>query len=153
MCKGKVWVPLLHVYKACAGTERAAATCLMKISRRRDWPKGLYLRLKRSKRWKVFLSACMSSVSTLRSYLHACRRDVILIATDRKHHAPHHLTEHRCHIPPHQPPMNDVNSTLPALNPQHCHMIFDALARSPCLRNPRHGSAGFSDGLHTYGSR
>ena len=44
-------------------------TCLMKISRRRDWPKGLYLRLKRSKRWNVFLSACMSSVSTFRSYL------------------------------------------------------------------------------------
>ena len=42
----------------------------MKISRSRDWPKGLYFRLKRSKRWKVFLSACMSSVSTFRSYLH-----------------------------------------------------------------------------------
>jgi len=43
--------------------------CLMKISRKRDWPKGLYFRLKRSKRWKVFLSACISSVSTFKSYL------------------------------------------------------------------------------------
>ena len=48
---------------------RAGRACLMKISRRRDWPKGLYLRLKRSKRWNVFLSACMSSVSTFRSCL------------------------------------------------------------------------------------
>ncbi len=47
----------------------SSLACLMKISRRRDCPKGLYLRLKRSKRWKVFLSACMSSVSTFRSYL------------------------------------------------------------------------------------
>ena len=39
---------------------------LRKISRRRDWPHGLYLRLKRSNRWKV-LVACMSSVSTDRS--------------------------------------------------------------------------------------
>ena len=44
-------------------------TCLMKISRSRLCPKGLYLRLKRSKRWKDSLPACMSSVSTFRSYL------------------------------------------------------------------------------------
>lgn len=46
-------------------------TCLMKISRRRLCPKGLYFRLKRSKRWKDSLPACMSRVSTFRSYLHA----------------------------------------------------------------------------------
>ena len=49
--------------------EQGEGTCLMKISRRRLCPNGLYFRLKRSKRWKVFLSACMSSVSTFRSYL------------------------------------------------------------------------------------
>ena len=47
------------------------STCLMKISLRRLWPKGLYLRLKRSKRWKDSLPACMSSRSTFKSYLHA----------------------------------------------------------------------------------
>ncbi len=53
-------------------TERVLGncTCLMKISRSRDWPHGLYLRLNLSKRWKMFLSACMSSVSTFRSCLH-----------------------------------------------------------------------------------
>jgi hypothetical protein len=48
-------------------------TCLMKISLKRDWPKGLYFKLKRSKRWKVFLSACMSSLSTFKSYLATCQ--------------------------------------------------------------------------------
>eukprot|EP00955_Chlamydomonas_euryale_P101980 365385-Chlamydomonas_euryale.AAC.1 len=35
-------------------------SCLMKISRRRDCPQGLYLRLNLSKRWKSVLSACLS---------------------------------------------------------------------------------------------
>ena len=41
----------------------------MKISLSRLCPQGLYLRLKRSKRWKMFLSACMSRVSTFKSCL------------------------------------------------------------------------------------
>ena len=48
--------------------ERLYFTCLMKISRRRLWPHGLYLRLNLSKRWNVELSACMSRVSTFKSY-------------------------------------------------------------------------------------
>jgi Fe-S-cluster-containing hydrogenase component 2 len=43
-------------------------SCLMKTSRSLACPNGLYLRLKRSKRWNVTLPACMSSVSMLRSY-------------------------------------------------------------------------------------
>ena len=44
---------------------RMRLSCLMKTSRSLAWPKGLYFRLNRSKRWKVPLSACMSSASTL----------------------------------------------------------------------------------------
>ena len=64
-----------HKQQSCWVTAADAErfTCLMKISRRRDWPHGLYFRLNLSNRWKMFLSACMSSVSTFRSYLQ--RRD------------------------------------------------------------------------------
>ena len=41
-----------------------------KISRSRDWPQELYFRLKRSKRWNVRESACMSNVSMDKSYLY-----------------------------------------------------------------------------------
>ena len=47
---------------------RMRLSCLMNTSLRRDCPHGLYFRLNRSNLWNVFLSACMSSVSTLRSY-------------------------------------------------------------------------------------
>lgn len=60
---------MLPAFHNRSGHELSWPACLMKISRRRLCPKGLYFRLNLSKRWKMFLSACMSKVSTLRSYL------------------------------------------------------------------------------------
>lgn len=43
-------------------------TCFINISLRRLWPQGLYFRLNLSNRWNILLSACMSNVSTFRSW-------------------------------------------------------------------------------------
>ena len=45
------------------------STCLMKISLSLDWPNGLYFRLNLSNLWNVFLSTCISNVSTFSLYL------------------------------------------------------------------------------------
>ncbi len=83
MCHRAFHIQAKRLVQSCSADERSREhgksysgsslcgklACLMKISRNRDWPKGLYFRLKRSKRWKVFLSACISNVSTFKSYL------------------------------------------------------------------------------------
>lgn len=60
----------LSVSRDCTWNE--VLTCFMKISLSRLCPQGLYFRLNLSNRWKMFLSACTSSVSTLRSFPVSC---------------------------------------------------------------------------------